>query len=310
MIKNERREFLKAALAAMGGAAGAGVLGCRWMPGAMCYMPAPPKPKPTPCPDCERTVIVGEKDEILNGYQVPLKRIRDQGIDARLSIPGHCPTCGFGLKEEKFQLEINYADRPEPTRIELDSASDLENLSLNLQRQDGTGKVRVLKRAELADRLKKLAASKAPKDLSPGAMCYSPAFSRDEKSTCPECQHEMQVGEMDKILKAYNIPLKRIQDHGVDAMLILPEHCPACGFGLETGKILVEIRYPDHPVPIRVEPEKPFSSGSFISRASELEIMALFLQGRDRYPLEQGREQALKDKVDRLRELFGIEYPQ
>jgi len=34
--------------------------------------------------------------------------------------------------------------------------------------------------------------------------------------------------------------------------------------------------------------------------------MKLFLQGKDRYSAGQSGEQPLKDKVDQLRELFGI----
>jgi len=163
-------------------------------------------------------------------------------------------------------------------------------------------------REELVKRLKKLAESKPPRNLEPGAMCYSIISPYKEKMPCAECEQEMIDGRMDEILRSYNVPLKRIQDHGVDATLILPEHCPACGFGLEQGKILVEIRYPDHPEPVRVEPEKHSKFRIMIGEATELEMMALFLQGKDRYPAGQGREEALKDRVARLRELFlGVE---
>jgi len=170
MTKNERREFLKAALAAMGGVAGA--VGCN-PPGAMCYKPATPPSVTTPCPECGQMMIAGEKDEILNGYQVPLKRIRDQGIDANLIIPEHCPTCGFGLKEGKFQLEIKHPDRPEPTRVELDSASDLEKFSLDLQKLNEVTEDKAEKRDELTERLKKLGEEEPPKKVEDiGTMCY------------------------------------------------------------------------------------------------------------------------------------------
>ena len=167
-------------------------------------------------------------------------------------------------------------------------------------------KKRTLKRAELVERLKKLAESETPKDLSSGAMCYVPVslFERKEEKLCPECKRAMKVGEKDEILNAYNVPLKRIQDQGVDAKLILPDHCPKCGFGLQEGKILLEIKYPDQPKPVRVEPERP--SRIILGKASELEMMALFLQGKDRYLAGPGAEAALKDKVERLEELFGI----
>ena len=163
-------------------------------------------------------------------------------------------------------------------------------------------------RAELIKRLQKLAESKPTSELMHGASCYF-TLPRIEKTVpCPDCGQTMTVGEKDEILRKYNVPLKRLQDMKVDAKLIIPEHCSACGFGLIEGKILVEIRYPDHPVPIRVEPGKPnFKSDFVLSRATELELMALFLQGKDRYSLGQQGDKALKDKVDRLRELFGVE---
>ena len=172
--------------------------------------------------------------------------------------------------------------------------------------QDEIEKKRILKRAELAERLQKLADSKPPKNLSPGATCYSIIGPITKEQPCSVCERTMGAGEKDEILRSYNVPLKRIQEQGVDAALILPEHCPACGFGLGRGKIFVEIRYPDHPVPVRVEPQKPHEFLVMLGGASELEIMALFLQGKDRYLAGQGREEALKDKVERLRELFGV----
>ena len=118
-------------------------------------------------------MIVGEEDEILREYDVPLKRIRDQGIDAKLMIPEHCSECGFGLKEEKFQLEIKYPDRPDPTRIELDSASDLEKFSLDLQKQNDGTEEKSDNREELTERLKKLGEEEPPKKVEDiGAMCY------------------------------------------------------------------------------------------------------------------------------------------
>jgi hypothetical protein len=169
-------------------------------------------------------------------------------------------------------------------------------------------------REELVKRLEKLAKSGTPWNLSHGAMCYSPAFPRYEKKPCPECERTMQVGEMDEILNSYKIPLKRIQDQGVDAKLIIPEHCPRCGFGLDfcgmtwderkelspeeltARKFQLEIKYPDQPNVFRVELDKAF----------DLELMALFLQGKDRYKRFNEMEVALKDEVDRLKELFGI----
>lgn len=169
-------------------------------------------------------------------------------------------------------------------------------------------------RKELTERLKKLALSEMPKNLSSGAMCYAMIPPRVEMKPCPECERTMQVGEMKEILDEYNVPLKSIQDLGVDAKLVLPEHCPTCGYGLlncgrsweerrgETAeqwnarKIHLEIKYPDVADPIRVELDSEF----------DLQIMAAFLEGKTRYDTGQAGEIALKERLNRLCELFGV----
>ncbi len=160
-----------------------------------------------------------------------------------------------------------------------------------------TTEIRNPTREELAERLHKLAESSPPKDLSYGAMCYDIAGEPIPiEKLCPECGQTMRVGEKDEILREYNVPLKRIQDQGVAAKLILPEHCLTCGSGLTKEKFQLEIKYPDQAEPVRVELNKP----------NDLELMALFLQGKDRYEGMQGEEYPLKNEVERLRKLFGI----
>ena len=149
---------------------------------------------------------------------------------------------------------------------------------------------------ELVGRLEQLAKSKPPKNLV-HAMCYSTVPDIKEEKPCSECARTMEVGERDKILREYNVPLKRIQDQEVNATLIIPEHCPECGFGLKEEKFQLEIKYPDLPAPVRVE----LTGGAY-----ELEIMALFLQGKDRYTSGNEGETALNDEVERLKELFGV----
>jgi predicted Zn-ribbon and HTH transcriptional regulator len=168
MTEIERREMLKAVGGALAGVAGVGAiagLSCNKREteirnpsrlelvkrleqlakskpptdlsfGAMCYEVAYTEIVEKPCPACEQTMIVGEKDEILREYNVPLKRIQDQNVDAKLIIPKHCSQCGFGLKEEKFQLEIKYPDQREPVKVELESAFDLQLMVFFLQGED------------------------------------------------------------------------------------------------------------------------------------------------------------------------------
>ena len=307
--------------------------------GAMCYVPAPLLKRQISCPDCGEKICDGEKEKILSAYNVPLKRIRDLGVDAKLILPEHCPTCGLGLnacgltwrqqselrkspdewKRRNFHLEIKYPDDPDFIRVELDEAHDLELMALFLQGKDRwqnkqdmefalkdkVGRLRVLfgvvtvNREALAERLKALAESELPTDLSPGATCYKPAAPRVGKEPCPVCGETMIPGEKDEIISGYNVPWKRIRDLGVDAKLTIPDLCFTCGHGLKEKKFLLEINYPDDPRPVRVE----------LDEARDLELMALFLQGKESYPGKQGSVSALKYKVDRLRELFGVEEP-
>jgi len=155
-------------------------------------------------------------------------------------------------------------------------------------------------RQELVKRLERLAQSKPPKVLR-GAMCYDMAPLIIQQGSCPDCKCTMIVGEKEEILSTYNVPFKRVQDHGIQAKLIIPDHCPSCGDGLKDKPFQLEIKYSDQPDPVRVE----------LENAHDLELMALFLQGKDRGELSgQHTETPLKDKLDRLRELFGVKQEQ
>ena len=159
--------------------------------------------------------------------------------------------------------------------------------------QYDTSPITDVSREAIAERLRELAESESPKDLR--GFGISGHLRPDEKKSCPECDKTMIVGEKDRILNIYDEPLKRIQDRGVDATLTVPEHCPTCGFGLKEKKFLLEIKYPDDPDFVRVE----------LDEARDLQLMVYFLQGQDRYDEDQ-YEVPLKDKVDRLRKLFGV----
>ena len=148
---------------------------------------------------------------------------------------------------------------------------------------------RSINRAELTERLIGLAKSESPKNLAPGAMCYSPAMS----SRCQGCGQWAFQGES---VDQYKTLVERLREQGLDATLVVPKLCETCGYALEQEKFLLEIKYPDHPDTARVE----------LKGSADLIKMELFLQGKDRYDAGQRGEIALKDKVERLRELFGI----
>ena len=91
--------------------------------GAMCYCPA--LPVEIKCPECNRTMVVGINDRILDNYNYLIARIQHYGLDATLIMPEYCCSyCGSGLGGDVL-LEINYPDRPDPVRVKLKSSCDL-----------------------------------------------------------------------------------------------------------------------------------------------------------------------------------------
>jgi len=96
------------------------------------------------------------------------------------------------------------------------------------------------------------------------------------------------------ILKNYEGSFAKVQEQGLDVKLIIPEHCPRCGFELQEKEFFLEIKYQDQTESTQIKLENAF----------DLELMALFLQGNDRFDGCDG-EHSLKDEVARLRKLFG-----
>ena len=175
-------------------------------------------------------------------------------------------------------------------------AAGCKNIVISCYTVCSTPETQTLRRAELVERLQQLAESKPPERLV-RAMCYEMVYVERKELPCPACERTMILGEKDEILREHHVPLKRIQDQKVNAKLIVPEHCAECGFGLKEEKFQLEIKYADQREAVRIELEDAF----------ELELMALFLEGQDRVDKGQRGEEALKDDVQRLRQLFGIE---
>ena len=152
-----------------------------------------------------------------------------------------------------------------------------------------------LTRTELTERLKKLAESEPPRNLAPGACCYYPACP----TTCPKCGNRRYYGQqvdIDEIVANYRGRVAGLREMGLDATLIVPELCPQCGNALNGKKYLLEINYPDLSESARVE----------LKPARDLKLIALFLRGENRYNAGQSGEVPLKNRIERLRELFGI----
>lgn len=200
------------------------------MEGACCYDPCVVKIVKKPCPACGRTMAVGEKDELLRGYNVPLKRLRDQGLDAKLILPEHCPTCGFGLMD----CGINWSE------VQTEQRKEREKMWVELREKMHEKRLR----ENLSDK---------------------------------EFKAEFQV-ESDKL----NEKLDKLNEKSK--------------LEIESRRFQLEITYPDHPIPVR----------AVLVHYGDLQTMLFFLLGKDRCVWENDGETAMKDRIDRLRELFGV----
>ena len=156
-------------------------------------------------------------------------------------------------------------------------------------------------RAELIERLKKLAESEPPNrdELARGAMCYYPA----EIEYCPVCRHwwtgsKLGANKINEIVDQYNDFIMRLQQLGLDVTLTVAEFCSECGNVVAGKTFLLEIKYPDQPDPVRFE----------LDNIEDLQLMERFLQGQDRYvsKRDRDREYPLKYRIGRIASLFGV----
>ena len=155
----------------------------------------------------------------------------------------------------------------------------------------------------------------------------------------------MRTGEKEEVLSKYNVPLNRLRNLGLDAKLVLPEHCPICGFGLENCSAGWEAEWSIHDRQAEIKKQmilsdelkaeldkldaeldhlkKTTESRKFqleikypdhstpvlavLDREKDLEMMVFFLQGKDRFKWYNDGDVAMKKEIDKLKKLFGIE---
>lgn len=182
-----------------------------------------------------------------------------------------------------------------------------------------------LTREEIKRRLLELSRQPAPEDLSPGAMCYSPAMPppRDRWTfTCPDCgrrtvyvaelrwpsggepakpvatgEGERHISEPELWALAENTEwllaaarrLPKRKGIHIDASAL----CAFCSPGAQRFEPVLEVQLPDEKQPRRT---------SFTSE--DVEILKAFFTGKDRYQAGQGSERALRDEVARLKSLL------
>jgi hypothetical protein len=162
-----------------------------------------------------------------------------------------------------------------------------------------------LGRAELTARLKELARSAPPKELSMGAMCYDMAGPPETADyVCPKCGQRTQYSQDGELtmLVAYELQAMREQMKalpGLEATLDEAELCRKCSPSATRPELVLRVRYPE-------------PTGSQLGehrvrgvRPQDLRLLQEFLSGKTKHAGEQGQESPLKDHLPRLQELLG-----
>jgi hypothetical protein len=172
-------------------------------------------------------------------------------------------------------------------------------------------------KAELQRRLNQLARSAPPKDLKMGAMCYDTAGPANRIDfICPHCGSRTAYanppwdagdGSSDElrrrfVMVTFDIPqcrdlIKKID--GLESKLDESELCATCCPKVEKPSLILTLR-PQAGADIRrirdITPD-------------DLRVLAAFLNGKDRWEGEQEWEHPVKDRLQRLAEILGLEVP-
>ena len=166
-----------------------------------------------------------------------------------------------------------------------------------------------MKQSEIADRLAKLAKDPPPTELSRGAMCYSTAIRlpKDEY-ICPKCGEKTlytaeegpRAGDKTSPVRMEIPSCRRLieQIKGLDIELDESQFCAKCTPDLkEPPKICLVVHYKGVEKPHRVEG----------ITTKDLVLINEFLSGSDKHQGDFGVETPLKNYIDRLEQLLGVE---
>jgi len=168
-----------------------------------------------------------------------------------------------------------------------------------------------VKRADIQQRLQKLADSKPPAVNKTGAMCYSTAAPPQKvQYICPKCgektlytlakeNEEGSDWRLNNFIE-YELDFCRREAKaikGISLSLDESQFCKKCTPDLKSPKLAVVVNYEGEKKPHRVEG---------ITR-SDLQLIAEFLSGSDVHTDEYDCETPLKKHVKRLSELLGVD---
>jgi hypothetical protein len=189
-----------------------------------------------------------------------------------------------------------------------------------LNAHEVTSADRVLSRAELIQRLERLAVSSGPTDLSTGAMCYvlgDPPPRREY--VCPKCGErslyplpreynpeidgqrpiEKVVGEIAESLWLDVEEYRRLaaQLSSLSVSLDESQFCKKCNPDVETPALVLVVHPPD-----AAEPHRTVG----VTR-EDLRLLCEFASGSDRHDAGPLGERPLKEYVPRIQELLGVQ---
>jgi hypothetical protein len=168
-----------------------------------------------------------------------------------------------------------------------------------------------MKRSDVRKRLLKLSEGKAPENLFMGAMCYEMALPPDRvEYTCPTCGAKTLYasGKEDKGARIYwrmgffewdLLACRRIvtQIKNLKITLVESQFCAKCSPDVENPVLVLLVHYDGEEEPHRVEDVA----------LEDLQLLSEFLSGRKKHEGDFGVETPLKDHLERLEQLLGIE---
>jgi len=196
-------------------------------------------------------------------------------------IPGNRAGFSAGAGEQKPGITQMMAATPSPTPW-------------------STPVTQQLSREEIAQRLKTLAASEPPKDLSRGAMCYAPKVYNAQKAeyTCPKCGRKTAYPAYMEYTISDILNCRRYAGSITQISIKLDEtqFCKKCSPGVTSPKLVLVVNYPGSKKPYRFE---GVSGNDFV-------LIQEFLEGKSAHRDSGDNETPLKLNITRIQQLLGV----
>jgi len=152
----------------------------------------------------------------------------------------------------------------------------------------------------LRQRLRRLAVSDPPPELSPGAMCYAAAGTPGRFDyVCPTCHAKTLVAsdarssQTPDEIEACRRMVREIE--GLDVLFLETGFCDFCFPDAKERSLDLVVRHPDG-LSHRVQG----------ITSDDLTLIAEFLAGKKKHVGERGSETPLKDHISRLQELLVL----